>query len=244
MDKKALVVGASGGIGTAIARRFLKDGMQVWGTYHQDVATIDTLKSEAKDRFFSGPMDCTQEDSVRKAMTAILNEFKTLDVLVYAVAPAITYSSVLKSEWKNFQKHLEIQLKGFLLIIQALQPQFQNSHKTKIITILSEYCTGKPATGISDYISAKYALMGLSKSLAVELARYHSTVNMISPGMTETELIASLPPKAVEFAALNNPMQRIAVPQDIAGAASFLASDQSDYLNGVNLLINGGGVMI
>lgn len=244
MDKKALVVGASGGIGTAIARAFLKDGMDVWGTYFQDASNLDALKEKGKNHFYSGPMDCSQEESVKKEMASVLNEFKTLDVLVYTVTPPITYSSVLKSEWKNFQKHLEVQLKGFLIIVQALQPQFLSSRKTKIITVLSEYCSGKPASGISDYISAKYALMGLSKSLAVELARYNSTVNMISPGMTETDLLASLPAKAVEFAALNNPMKRIAVPQDVAGAASFLASDKSDYLNGVNLLINGGGVMV
>ncbi len=245
MIKKALVIGASGGIGLETARTLIRDGMRVWGTYFSDKASLETLIKETPETALSiSAMDCSDDASVDASMTEIIKNFTPVDVLVYSVAPPIKHAPVLKNDWENYQKHLEIQVKGFLRIIKFLTPQFSSSYKTKIIVILSEYCVGKPASGISDYITAKYALMGVSKTLAVELARNNSTVNMLSPGMTETDLLSTLPAKAVEFSAMNNPLKRIAKPKDVADAISFLASDKSDYLNGVNLLINGGGVMI
>ena len=86
--------------------------------------------------------------------------------------------------------------------------------------------------------------MGMAKSMAIELSQYDSTVNMISPGMVETPLLDDLPSKLVEMTAYQNPMKRNAVPKDVSNAISFLASDQSDYLNGTNITLNGGGKML
>ncbi len=240
----ALVIGASGGIGAETVRSLAADGFSVWGTYFADEAGIKKLASEIKSGFRFIQMDASKEGSVAAGFKTILKDAPKIDVFVYSVTPSIGHAPVLKSEWANFQKHLDAQVKGFYLTVKALEPQIRESYKTKIIVLLSEYCCGKPASGISDYITAKYALYGMAKSYAVELSRYNTTVNMLSPGMTETDLIAGLPPKAVEFTAQNNPLKRIAVPKDVANAVSFLASPKADYLNGVNLLINGGGVMI
>jgi 3-oxoacyl-[acyl-carrier protein] reductase len=127
--------------------------------------------------------------------------------------------------------------------VKALAPQIKARHRTRIIVVITEACAGRPPAGVSDYVTAKYALMGLARALASELARYNCTVNMISPGMTATSFIAGLPPKLAEMTAEQNPMKRIAQPDDIAGVAAFLASDEADYLNGVNIPVNGGAVM-
>ena len=86
--------------------------------------------------------------------------------------------------------------------------------------------------------------MGMAKTMAVELAQYGCTVNMVSPGMVETPLLDSLPSKLIEMNAYQNPLKRNAVPDDVSNVISFLASDQSDYINGANIVINGGAVMI
>jgi 3-oxoacyl-[acyl-carrier protein] reductase len=145
--------------------------------------------------------------------------------------------------WEDIQKHIDTQVKGFFFIIQSLKPLIKSKHKIKFIIILTEYCTGKPPSGLSHYITAKYSLMGFGKSMAVELAKYNSTVNMISPGMVTTNLIKGLPPKLIEMTAETNPLKRIANPQDVSNTVLFLCSDGSDYLNGVNILVNGGGMM-
>lgn len=85
--------------------------------------------------------------------------------------------------------------------------------------------------------------MGMAKSMAVELAKYNCTVNMVSPGMTSTNLISNLPQKLIEITAANNPLGRIARPKDVANVVLFLASDEAEYINGTNILVNGGGIM-
>ena len=125
-----------------------------------------------------------------------------------------------------------------------LKTQFEKKHKTNIIIILTEFIIGKPPKMLVPYIIGKYALLGLSKVLAVELAEYNSTVNMLSPGMVDTKLIEDLPPKLIEMTAYQNPLKRIATTTDIAKVVSFLASEESDYINGVNIPVNGGNIIL
>jgi 3-oxoacyl-[acyl-carrier protein] reductase len=137
-----------------------------------------------------------------------------------------------------------VQVKGFFYIVKQLMDQMKQKKKVKFIVISTEYCIGKPPAGLSDYITAKYGLLGLSKCMAVELAQYGSTVNIISPGMVETPLLKGVPSIFKEMNAEQNPFGRIATPKDVTGAILFLASDTSDYLNGTNITVNGGGVML
>ena len=126
-------------------------------------------------------------------------------------------------------------------VTKALHNQIYAKHKTKFIVLLTEYCIGSPPKGLSHYVTSKYAAMGMAKTMAVELSQYNCTVNMISPGMVETPLLDGLPSKLIEMTAYQNPMKRNAYPEDISNTISFLASDQSDYLNGTNIVVNGGG---
>jgi len=102
----------------------------------------------------------------------------------------------------------------------------------------------RPSTSWLHYITAKSALHGFSKALAVELAPKGIMVNLISPGMTDTELVGNLPEKVKLLTAAQTPLRRIATPADIAGVISFLASEKSDYLSGETIRVNGGQVMI
>ena len=96
----------------------------------------------------------------------------------------------------------------------------------------------------SHYITAKSALSGFSKALALELAPKGIRINLVSPGMTDTDLVANIPEKIKLLSAAQTPLRRIAQPEDIANAISFLSSTKSDYLSGETIRINGGQVMI
>lgn len=243
--KNAYVAGASGGIGSAIVESLIKDGFKVWGTYHQDQAAADKLTSAfGKDKVQMLSLNITDEKSVKEGISDVLKNCKQLDAVIYSVTHPVKYEPFLRSQWNSYQQHFENQVKGFYYLVQALQTQIQAKQRLRLIVILTEYCVGKPMPGISNYETAKYALMGFAKSLAVELSSSQTTVNMISPGMTETDLISYLPPKAVEMTRDQNPLKRIAIPQDVANVVSFLASEKADYLNGVNILVNGGGTML
>ena len=244
MNKTALVIGGSGAIGSSAIASLVQDGFTVWGTYFKDKTNADAVAAKHPKAVSFVAMDCSQENSVTSAMQEIYSETKTLDVILFSVTPPLKYSAFANASWDSYKLQFETQVKGLFLLAKNLHPQIQSNYKTKIIVILTEFCVGKPTAGISDYATAKYALLGLSKILAVELSKYKTTVNMISPGMTETDLLSHLPPKALELAAMSNPLKRIAQPQDVAGVVSFLASEKSDYLNGANILVNGGGVML
>jgi len=236
MSKTAMVAGGSGGIGSAIVEALQKEGINVCSTYYGQKS-----KKEGTDQY---EVDLADENSTQKAMKAILSKHGKIDIVVLSATIPIKNKPLLAMEWKDMQQHIEVQAKGLLSIVKALHAQIKSGHKTKFIIVLTEYCIGKPPAGVSHYVTAKYALMGLAKSMAAELPKYNCTVNMVSPGMVDTTLLSTLPPKLVELTAEKNPLKRIASPKDVANVVLFLSKDESDYLNGVHITVNGGERML
>lgn len=189
-------------------------------------------------------IDIKDEKNTGECIASILNEYEKIDIVVYCVSGALIYKKIQDLSWREFQDHIDVQVKGFFSLIRALWKQIQAKHKTKFIVILSDSCIGKPPAMLSHYVTAKYALMGLVKSMASELTGYNCTFNMVSPGMVKTDLLSDVPHKLIEMTGSANPMKRVAEPSDVASVINFLASDSSDYLNGVNILVNGGSVIL
>jgi len=235
-NKVALVIGGSGGIGAEIAKQMAEKGMKVYSSYNK------RKTDEQHTAVSSFQIDVADSFSVQNALSMILKERK-IDVVVFSASAKIENKPLIICQWEDYAKHIDVQVKGMFNIVSALKDQLKSKHRTKFIIILSEYCVGKPPAALSHYLTAKYALLGLGKSMAVELVKYNCTVNMISPGMTDTQLISNLPPKLIEITAERNPLGRIANPLDVAKVALFLAGDESDYLNGTNILVNGGEIM-
>lgn len=246
MQKRvALVVGGGGGIGQSVARRLIEDGMLACVTYFQKKDNIKVLQDEFGESDISAfECDVTDEEMVGQLMLDVLSRFKRIDVVVFTVSPTLKHGRMLDLEWSDYDSHISLQIKAILFVMKSLKEQIRSKVKTKFITLLSEYCIGGPPKGLSHYVTSKYAVMGLSKTMAVELAQYGCTVNMVTPGMVETALLDSLPSKLIEITAHQNPLKRIASPSDVSNVVSFLASDDSDYLNGANITVNGGNVML
>jgi len=243
MSKKlALVLGGNGGIGSSAARKLIEEGMHVCATYHNNRDQIDELQAEFNsDDITDYRCNAMNSEEITKTVSGIRDSFGNIDVVVFTLASELKYKKLLSLEWDDYKEHFDVQLKSIHYTIKALTDQIQAKHETKFIVLLTEACVGTPPKGLSHYLTAKYAALGMAKAMAVELAPYGCTVNMISPGMVETPLLTHLPSKLVEMTAYQNPMKRNAVPNDVSNAISYLASDQSDYLNGTNIVINGGG---
>lgn len=240
--KVAFVIGGTGGIGFECVKSLLNQNMKICFTYCNNKEKAQdfliSLKTEDVEMYC---VDLTKEETIVRAIKEVIERNKKIDVVIHCATIPVTYKKIQNLEWNDFQRHIDVQTKGMLSIIKLLFPLIRKGHTIKFIVILTESCTGKPPNCLSHYVTAKYSLMGFSKSMAVELARYHCTFNMISPGMTKTGLISNFPPKLIEITASNNPMKRIAEPKDVANVVVFLASQDSDYLNGVNIAVNGGG---
>jgi 3-oxoacyl-[acyl-carrier protein] reductase len=245
MDRKvALVVGGSGGIGFEIVTALAKSNIDVCCSYCHKRERAESIAHELgarKVEFYK--MDLFDDISVQNATQQIFQDYKRVDIVVFCVSLPLENKRLIKMEWKDFHEHFTIQVKGLFTIFENLKAQIKAKHKTKFIIILSEVCFGKPPAGFSAYVTAKYALMGFCKAMVADLAGYNCTVNMISPGMVQTPLISSFPQKLIEITSEANPLKRIATPSDVANVVLFLASDASDYLNGVNIMVNGGGII-
>jgi len=244
MKKTVLVVGGTGGIGEAIVRLLLQKSVRVCFTYHEaEQKAVKLLEEFGHDNLFGVRMKLEDSDSVESGVRKVLNRYQSLDDVVYSVSAPIELRPVWTLSWQAYQRHMDVNVKGLFSLIKALEEQIKLTRPMQVVVILSDVCIGKPPLGMADYITAKYGMLGLAKSLAVELAKYHCRVNMISPGMTDTSLIRSVPEIIKETVIKNNPLKRLAQPEDVAGTVAYLISEEAGYLNGVNLAVNGGGVI-
>jgi len=240
--KTALIIGGGGGIGSEITRSMVKKGIKVYATYH-DTSPEPKLEDIKGSLLNLCKMNLIDSESVKDSIKKILRDNK-IDIVVFSATLPIENKPIMKMEWQDIEKHIDIQVKGLFNVFECLKEQIANKYKTKFIIILTEYVVGKPPASLSHYITSKYSLFGFAKCMAVELAKYNCTINMISPGMVKTDLISNLPHKLIELTEQNNPLKRIAIPKDISNLVLFLSSDESDYLNGANIIINGGGIML
>ena len=235
--KSALVIGGSGDIGQAIVRKLTSKNFKVISTY------LNNNKMKSKEINYI-KCDVLDNKSINNLISIINKQYNEIDVIIFSVSPKVQNKKIFDIEWDEIEIHFRTQVMSIFKLIKSLKSQFDKKYKTKIIVVSTEYCIGKPPKGLTHYILSKYAALGLSKSLAIELAEYNSTVNIIMPGMVDTKLLDNLPPKLIELTAYNNPLKRIATVNDVASLVSFLSSEESDYLNGAIIPINGGSVLI
>lgn len=242
----ALVVGASGGIGSATAVVLAKAGYDVAIHYYKNFDAAEKVLSAVNDeqkRACTWSCDITDEDDVKKMIDGLTRRLGTISVLVNCstiVVPAIKFSDL---KWSDFEVHLDNQIKGAFNLVHAIAPYMEAAGFGKVIQIDTKYID-VPEANMLPYITAKSALRGFSKSIALDLAPKGILVNMVSPGMTDTDLILDVPERIRMVASAKTPLKRLASPNDVAKVIGFLASDDSNYLCGETIRVNGGQVMI
>ncbi|MDD3905539.1 MAG: SDR family oxidoreductase [Candidatus Omnitrophica bacterium] len=245
--KVILITGSSRGIGSETARLAAGRGASVVINYNKDrsgaESTAAAIKKAGKGRAVVVKADVSREDEAGKLIDLIVKKFGKIDVLINNASAPIEYTPLSDIKWKSFQKHYEVTLRGALNMVKRVVPFMSARGRGKIINILSSVTVGVPPSKFADYISAKYALLGFSRALAVELGSSGITVNCISPGMTNTAMTEKLPAKMKEIVSYTTPLKRLAEPVDIARVAAFLCSSDSDYITGVNIPVCGGSVM-
>jgi 3-oxoacyl-[acyl-carrier protein] reductase len=245
-ERVALVIGATGGIGTATALQLARDGFDIVLHYHSNIRSAKQLKKTIEGmgrRAIVVKADITSDQQVKAMVDEILRHFSGITVLVNCSTIRIATIRFSDMPWEQIRDHLDINVKGFFTLVKNVFPVMEKEQYGVIIAIITQ-AVETPSSGWLHYITAKAALQGFSKALAIELAPKGIRVNMVSPGMTETELIADIPEKAKLLTAAKAPLRRLARPEDVANAISFLASGNSDYLTGETIRVNGGQVML
>ncbi len=242
----ALVTGASRGIGAEIARTLAGRGYAVAVNYFrsadralQVVREIELVGGTA----FAVQADVRDAESVSALMAQVSQVLGPPRVLVNAAVGELINRPLGELCWPDFEGHMAYQVKAVLQVCQAVYPAMKAAGGGAVVNILSQVTAGVPATGMADYVCAKYALLGLSKAMAAEWAEAQIRVNMVSPGLSRTELTEHYQERVFKMEAARTPLKRIATPADVAHAVAYLVAEEASFLTGVNLLVAGGQVM-
>lgn len=236
IKKVILITGGSRGLGAEFVETLsLSEDNIIYFTYSEPSTEIAGDNNVV-------PILCNQknEEEIINCVAKILDEQGNIDVLINNACPSFKPCDFLNTDWGMFQSIIDVNVKGSYLFTREVSKTMKLQGYGKIINILTSYVLNVPPEKLSFYVTAKYALTGLSKATAAELCKYGITVNMISPGLMSTQLTGYLPNRYLEAYKQKHPMKRITTTEDVAGVLEFLISDSSQFLNGVNIPVNGG----
>lgn len=240
-NKNALVTGASRGIGRAIALEFAKQGAFVIVNYNGSKEKAEETVAEIKENGGSAVAYCcnVSDDAVCKEMTdALVKEYGHIDILVNNAG--ITRDNLLmKMSEEEFTQVIDTNLKGTFHTIKHLSRQFLKQRSGRIINISSVSGIMGNA-GQANYSASKAGVIGLTKSVARELASRGITANAIAPGVIATDMTEVLSDKVKESLQAQVPLGHIGAAEDIAKTAAFLASDGAAYITGQVIAVDGG----
>lgn len=245
-NKVALVAGGSGGIGSAVCLALAAAGFDVAVHYYKNAkpahALAESIREHGRKAFVCGG-DIADQRAVSEMVDTVIRHLGAVSVLVNCVPPRIAAIKFSELNWHDFELHLNTQILGAFNLIRAVVPCMEKLRYGKIINMDTQYVDA-PETNLLPYITAKGALRGFSKSLAYDLAPKGIRVNMVSPGMTDTNQIADVPERVRLVTAAKTPLRRLGTPEDVAKVVVFLASEQSDFLCGEIVRVNGGQLMV
>lgn len=243
-NKNAIVTGASRGIGRAIAIEFANQGANVVINYSGNEKAANEVVEILKEKgvkSFAIKANVADENDVKAMMKEAMKEFGSIDILVNNAG--ITRDNLLmRMKETDFDDVIDINLKGTFLCIKSVTRQMMKQRSGRIINVASIVGVSGNA-GQANYVASKAGVIGLTKSVAQELASRNILVNAVAPGFIETDMTDELN-EDQQKAVLNQiPLEKLGSPSDVARVVRFLASDDAAYLTGQTIHVDGGMVM-
>ena len=240
MDRTVLVTGASRGIGAATARVFAQEGWQVamlYRTQHEAAAKLVSELEALGVRAAAYSADVASREQARDAVHRAEDTFGGIDTLVNnaGITRDAQFCSMTEDQWDSV---LHINLDGPFYCCKQIVPLMREQGYGKIVNISSSSANGN--FGQANYAASKAGLLGLTKTLAKELAAQGITVNAITPAMIDTDMMRAIPEKLMPKYIQAIPARRLGAADELASAAFFFASDDSSFITGATLPVNGG----
>jgi NAD(P)-dependent dehydrogenase (short-subunit alcohol dehydrogenase family) len=238
-DRVALITGAGSGVGEATAYLFSEEGASVI------LADIQSEKIEGVARKIRGmggkalskQMDVRSWTAVHETVREVVEEFGKLDILINNAGLNIA-AMARKTTEEMWDQLIDVNLKGPFLCAQAVFEPMSQQKYGRIVNTASIWTEGH--IGQTAYSAAKAGVIGLTKTLALEYAKYNITVNCVSPGTVETPMISNVPAEMREQFLKGIPLGSFASPREIANVHLFLSSDEASYITGAVIPVDGG----
>ncbi|MGL4476107.1 MAG: SDR family oxidoreductase [Shewanella sp.] len=245
MSKLALVTGARGGIGTAITLKLVAQNYKVIATYQ--VGNRESAQEWHREHGFTDNQVQLLELNVNdprmcsERLVQVMQQEGTIDLLVNNAG--ITRDKVFaKMTVEQWQEVMDTNLNSLFYVTHPLFAAMCEKGNGRIINI-SSINGVKGQYGQTNYAAAKAGMIGFTKSLALEAARFGVTVNVVAPGYTGTPMVTALRPDVLDSITAQIPLKRLAKPEEVAACVAFLASDEAGYITGETLSVNGGQYM-
>ena len=247
-NKVCIVTGASGGIGSRIVKRFLDEGCFVVMSDLKAEQIEETIDKNGFDRnsVMACPMNIASEQEVKSAVRDIVSRYGKIDVLVNAAGICGNYDRIADYSFENFKKIYEVNVFGTFLMIQNVVPEMIRTGGGSIVNFGS--VSGMRGYSYEvGYGSSKWAVIGMSQTVANEYGSQGIRCNSVSPGWVDTCMMEKTienyrklgiedPEKWITYGSIRRPAR----PEEIANAVYFLCSEQASYINGANIVVDGG----
>lgn len=239
--RRAVVTGASRGIGREIALALARDGADVVINYRssdEDADELARIVDDLGEQAWVYSADVSEMEQVKEMKRSVEKHVGNVDILVNnaGINRDTLFSKMEESAWKEV---FSVNMNGVFNCTRVFLEHLEQSSYPRIINITS--IVGQMGNvGQANYAASKAGIIGFTKSLAKELARKGINVNAIAPGFIETDMLSGVPDKIRERIISQIPMRRFGKPEEVARAVGFLASDDADYITGHVLNVNGG----
>lgn len=254
-SRHALLTGAGGGIGLAVAEAYLAEGASctVADLAAQPSAALDAVISQYPSQLQYVRADVTDGESVRLLLAAAQRRFGPIDIL-FNNAAVFDMAPLLESDLAMYQRLFDVNVKGMFLVMQQVLQSMRDAGRTGSIINLASQAGRRGEALVAHYCASKAAVISYTQSAALAMAPHGIRVNGIAPGVVDTPMwghVDSLfaryeglqPGEKKRAVGLAVPLGRMGTPADLTGAAIFLASDESAYITAQTLNVDGGSVM-
>lgn len=238
--KIAIITGGTRGIGFETARTFVRNGAKViiFGSREETVnKALESLKAEGFDVAGYWP-DLNNYDDIQKTIDQIVTDYGRVDILVNNAGISANLP-IEQTTPEDFNKIIDLNVRAMFYATKAVVPTMKAQGSGVVLNTSSMVSLYGQPSGVG-YPTSKFAVNGMTKSLARELAPSGIRVNAVAPGVTNTDMIAGLPEEQLQPVINTIPLRRIGEPQDIANGFLFLASDLASYVTGEILQVDGG----
>jgi len=240
-DKVAIVTGGTKGIGRAISLLLAEEGAKVVANFSKDVEAAENLMTEAKPKRLNLGLykaDVTQFDQAKEMVEETFGQYGKIDILVNNIGLVRDNFLMLMSD-EDWDSLLRTNLTSLFYCCRAVIRKMIPQRSGKIINISS--ISGILGTvGQTNYSATKGGMISFTKSLARELGPFNIHVNAVAPGLIESEVVSKMPKEKVEAIIKSSSLGRIGKPEDVAQAVLFLASEDSNYITGQTIVVDGG----
>lgn len=244
--KLALIIGASGGVGKSTALKLANDGFDLILHYNSNKIVILEIATEIEKigrNVIIIKADLLNTVEIENLINKLNRDHRDLMAFVNCSTVKIPNIKFKDLTWDEMQKNFEINIKTNFILLKEILNIFDKNNYGKVVLLSTLYTELYPSD-LLHYNTSKSALNGFAKSLAMEYAIKKININLISPGMMDTELISEIPLKIKLLTEAKTPLKRLCTTSDVANAISFLISNNSDFITGETIRINGGQIMI